>query len=191
MSWSVAGNRNRFAQLALAGALVLVAGPSPAVQTDPARSSVDIVFTQMATRTPAHFRKFDARVDYDPTHPEAARASVDIAIASFDVGDAEYNQVALQKDWFDAAHFPTASFRSNAVKTASPGVLTVSGTLSIKGHALPVSLPVSVKEEGGARVFTGSLPIHRLAYGIGEGEWKDTAVVADEVVINFRIATRP
>jgi polyisoprenoid-binding protein YceI len=34
------------------------------------------------------------------------------------------------------------------------------------------------------------LPIKRLAFGIGEGEWKDTSIVADEVVIKFRVAGR-
>jgi len=36
-------------------------------------------------------------------------------------------------------------------------------------------------------VFEGQLPIKRLAFNIGEGEWKDTSMVADEVVIKFRV----
>ena len=40
------------------------------------------------------------------------------------------------------------------------------------------------------QVFEGSLPIKRLAYAIGEGEWKDTSIVADEVVIKFRVSGR-
>jgi polyisoprenoid-binding protein YceI len=31
-------------------------------------------------------------------------------------------------------------------------------------------------------VFEGQLPIKRLAYNIGEGEWTDTSMVADEVL---------
>jgi polyisoprenoid-binding protein YceI len=33
------------------------------------------------------------------------------------------------------------------------------------------------------------LPIKRLTFNIGDGEWKDTSVVADEVVIKFRVVT--
>ena len=44
------------------------------------------------------------------------------------------------------------------------------------------------KPEGGKQVFEGQLPIKRLAFNIGEGEWKDTSMVADEVVIKFRVS---
>jgi polyisoprenoid-binding protein YceI len=47
--------------------------------------------------------------------------------------------------------------------------------------------PVSFKTEGGQQVFEGVLPIKRLQFNIGEGEWKDTATVADEVQIRFHI----
>ena len=33
----------------------------------------------------------------------------------------------------------------------------------------------------------GALPIKRLAYNIGEGEWKDTSMVADDVTIKFHV----
>jgi hypothetical protein len=31
------------------------------------------------------------------------------------------------------------------------------------------------------------LPIKRLQYGVGDGSWKDTDTVADDVQIKFRI----
>lgn len=40
-----------------------------------------------------------------------------------------------------------------------------------------------------ARCFEGVLPIKRTVYNIGDGEWKDTSVVADDVQIKFRIVT--
>ena len=35
---------------------------------------------------------------------------------------------------------------------------------------------------------SGALPIKRLAYLIGEGEWSDTSTVADDVLIKFKFA---
>jgi polyisoprenoid-binding protein YceI len=46
---------------------------------------------------------------------------------------------------------------------------------------------ISAKSEGGKQVFDGQLPIRRLAFNIGEGEWKDISMVADEVTIKFRV----
>ena len=35
---------------------------------------------------------------------------------------------------------------------------------------------------------TGVLPIKRLAFKIGDGEWADTSMVADEVQVKFKLA---
>jgi polyisoprenoid-binding protein YceI len=77
---------------------------------------------------------------------------------------------------------------SSGIKPVGAGKLNVSGKLSIKGKTQDVTFPINVKAEGGKQVFEGQLPIKRLAFNVGEGEWKDTSMVADEVVIKFRIA---
>jgi polyisoprenoid-binding protein YceI len=71
------------------------------------------------------------------------------------------------------------------------GTLEVSGKLTIKGKTTEVSFPMSVKKEGAVQIFEGNLPIRRLTFNIGDGEWKDTSVVADEVVIRFRVIAKP
>ena len=63
----------------------------------------------------------------------------------------------------------------------------MAGKLTIKGKTADVNFPLTVKTEAGKQVFEGQLPIRRLAFNIGEGEWKDTSMVADEVVIKFRV----
>ena len=97
------------------------------------------------------------------------------------------NKEVAKKEWFDSAKFPKASFVSSSIKPAGAGKLTVAGKLSIKGKSMDVAFPLTVKAEGGKQVFEGALPIRRLAFNIGEGEWKDTSMVADEVVIKFRV----
>lgn len=59
----------------------------------------------------------------------------------------------------------------------------------IKGRTQDVVAPVTARTEGNAQVFEGQLPIKRLAFNVGEGEWKDTSIVADEVLTKFRIVT--
>ena len=63
--------------------------------------------------------------------------------------------------------------------------------MTLKGKTADVTFPLAVKAEGGKQVFEGQLPIKRLAFNIGEGEWKDTSMVADEVVIKFRVTAAP
>ena len=167
-------------------AVTLAAGAAP-LKTDTAKSSITATFKQMNVPVEARFRAFSAQLDYDPARPEAARASVDIDTASLDLGDPDMNSEVAKKDWFNAAQFPKANFVSSSIRPAGPGKLNVTGKLTIKGKSANVSFPLTVRAEAGKQLFEGALPIRRLAYNIGDGEWKDTSMVADEVVIRFRV----
>jgi polyisoprenoid-binding protein YceI len=173
--------------LALASLFAATVASAAVLKTDPAKSSVAAVFKQMNVPVEAKFKTFTAQIDYDAAKPESARASVDIQTASMDLGDAEYNREVSKKEWFNTAQFPKASFISTSIKPAGAGKLNVAGKLTIKGKTADVSFPLTVKAEAGKQVFEGQLPIKRLAFNIGEGEWKDTSMVADEVVIKFRV----
>jgi polyisoprenoid-binding protein YceI len=164
----------------------LLAAAAP-LKTDVAHSSVSALFKQMDVPVESKFTRFNAQIDYDAAHPDKATARVDIDTASLDIGSPEYNKEIAKKTWFNSAQFPKATFVSTAIKPAGAGKLNVTGKLSIKGKTQDVSFPLSVKPEGGKQVFQGQLPIKRLAFDIGEGEWKDTDMVADEVVIKFRV----
>ena len=166
---------------------VTLAASAAALKTDPAKSTVTATFKQMNVPVDAKFKQFTAAIDYDAAKPDAAKASVEINIASFDLGDPEYNKEVTKKEWFNAAQFPKATFVSSAIKSAGAGKLNVTGKLTIKGKSADVTFPLTVKTEGGKQVFEGALPIKRLTYNIGEGEWKDTSMVADEVTIKFHV----
>ena len=166
---------------------VTLAAAAAPLKTDPARSRVSAVFTQMNVPVEAPFKKFSAAIDYDAAKPALAKASVEIDTASLDVGEADMNKEVAKKDWFNSAQYPKATFVSSSIKPVTAGKFNVSGKLSIKGKSTDVSFPLTVKTEGGKQVFEGALPIKRLAYSVGEGEWKDTSIVADEVVIKFRV----
>ncbi|QJE00326.1 YceI family protein [Massilia forsythiae] len=179
-------NRSTFAGV-LAGAVLAAVATAAPLKTDAAHSSVSAVFKQMNVPVESNFKRFNAVLDYDAAHPDKASARVDIDIASFDLGSAQYNQEVTKKGWFNAAQFPKASFVSSSIKPAGAGKLNVTGKLTIKGKTQDVGFPMTVKTAAGKQVFEGQLPIKRLAFNIGEGEWKDTDMVADDVVIKFRV----
>jgi len=166
---------------------VAIAAMAAPLKTDPAKSSVSATFKQLNVPVEAKFKKFSAAIDYDAAKPDAAKATVDIETASMDLGDPEYNKEVANKEWFNAAQFPKATFVSSSIKPAGAGKFNVAGKLTIKGKTGDVAFPMTVKTEAGKQVFEGTLPIKRLAYNIGEGEWKDTSTVADEVLIKFRV----
>lgn len=177
-----------FGLIALSASWPAVAAP---LKPNLEKSNVTIVFKQMNVPVEAKFKQFTTLIDFNSAQPETSKASVDIAIPSFDLGDPEYNKEVLKKEWFNAQQFPRATFVTSSIK-ASAGApagskYDVAGKLTIKGKTTDVSFPLSVNKEGGAQVFNGSLPIKRLTYNIGEGEWKDTSMVADEIIIKFHL----
>jgi hypothetical protein len=50
-----------------------------------------------------------------------------------------------------------------------------------------VQVPLTMTQSGAVTVATGVLPIKRLAFKIGDGEWADTSMVADDVQVNFQV----
>lgn len=166
---------------------VALAAHAAVLKLDPAKSSVSATFKQMNVPVEDKFKKFTAVIDYDAAKPDAAKATVEIDTASLDLGDPEYSKEVAKKEWFNAAQFPKATFVSTSIKAAGPGKLAVTGNLTIKGKTAPVAFPLSVTSSGGKQVFDGTLPIKRLTYNIGEGQWKATDMVADEVLIKFHV----
>lgn len=176
--------------LLLASVFASALASAAPLKTDPAKSSVTATFKQMGVPVEAPFKQFNAQIDYDAARPASSKATVEILTASLDLGDPDYNKEVAKKEWFNAAQFPKATFVSSAITPAGAGKFNVAGKLSIKGRSANVSFPLLAKTEAGKQVFEGSLPIRRLAFNIGEDEWKDTSMVADEVLIKFRVVAQ-
>jgi polyisoprenoid-binding protein YceI len=64
----------------------------------------------------------------------------------------------------------------------------VAGTLAIKGAKQNVVVPVTVTQAGATSTATGTFGIKRLDFKIGDGDWKDTSMVANEVQVKFKLA---
>ena len=157
---------------------------------DISQSVISAQFKQLGVPVSGQFKKLSGQVEFDQKKIEKTTGSVDIDVASFDLGDKDYNAEVAKKDWFDAKTYPKASFSLSKV-TANGALFQANGQLSIKGKTLPLQFPVIISTINGRQVFTGQVPVKRLFFNIGEGEWKDTSIVADEVVIKFKIVEAP
>src|SRR5882757_7236576 len=178
----------RWLQVCTSAVSLLAVAPAFALATvDTANSTVIATSKQMNVPVEGKFKKFTAQLDFDPAKPAAGSANLTIDTGSYDLGDDSYNKQATDKDWFDTAHFPTATFTSTAIAPAGGTKFNVSGKLTIKGKSQNVTVPVTVTSQGATQTFDGSLPIKRTQFDVGSGEWKDTSVVADEVVIKFHL----
>ena len=185
-------SRRSFASaLALAcGAASLAGTALPALAQQalvPAQSQITFVSTQMGVPVEGRFKTFDAQVAFDPKQPEAARIAFTIDMASATLDIPETDAELAKPDWFDSKKHPKASFNSKSVKALGSGRFDVTGPLQIKAKTHDVVVPVSIAQSGATTTATGSLTIKRLDYSIGDGDWKDTSMVADPVQIKFKL----
>ncbi|WJF89807.1 YceI family protein [Paraburkholderia bonniea] len=160
---------------------------SALAQVDLAKSSVTATSKQMNVPVEGKFKKFSAQISFDPAKPATGSAQLNVDVGSYDLGDESYNEQVRGSDWFDAKRFPSATFVSSAIAPVGGNQYKVTGKLTLKGKTQTVVVPVTVTQQGATQTFDGALPVKRSQFDIGTGEWKDTAVVADEVVIKFHI----
>jgi polyisoprenoid-binding protein YceI len=175
--------------LALAAtALLAAAGPAHAQQKlVPAQSEIVFVSKQMGVPVEGRFKKFDAQVVFDPKQPATSKIGFTVDLASASLGAAETEAEVAKPGWFNTKAFPQATFQSTAIKALGGGKFEVAGKLSIKGSSRDVLVPATVTQGGGNTQAAGSFTIKRLEYKIGEGEWNDPSLVADEVQVRFKL----
>lgn len=179
-----------FAAVALWGAAALA--PAWAQQQlVPAQSEIVFVSRQMGVPVEGRFRTFNAKVAFDPAKPAASQIAFTVDVASATLGVRETDAELPKPVWFNTARFPQATFQSSSVKATGPGKFEVGGKLTIKGVSSDVVVPVTLAQPSGpsgVTTATGAFPIKRLTFKIGENEWADTSMVADEVQVRFKIA---
>jgi polyisoprenoid-binding protein YceI len=152
------------------------------------QSTIGFVSKQMGVPVDGKFAKFDAQIQFDPKKAETSKISFTIDANSAQIADAETTKEMKKAAWFDTAKFPTASFIATGVKALGAGKFEVAGNLTIKGIVKAVVVPVSASQKGATTTVEGLVPIKRLDFKLGDGEWKDTSIVADEVQIKFKLA---
>ncbi len=176
------------ALLALAGLIGLPSLAQAQQKLVPAQSEIVFTSKQMGVAVDGYFKKFDAQLAFDPAKLQTSKIAFTVEMASATLGVPEADAELPKAVWFNVPGFPKATFQSSAIKALGGGKFEVAGQLTIKGRSNPVTVPVTLTQAGGTTTATGVFAIKRLAYAIGENQWSDTSMVADEVQVKFKLA---
>ena len=135
------------------------AQPAAVWKIDSAHTNADFsVRHLMISNVKGHFSKVSGNVDYDGKDLKSLKIDAAIEVASVETGEKGRDEHLKGADFFDAAKFPTMTFKSKKVKSAGKGKFTVTGDLTIKGVTKEVTLDVEgpteqIKDmQGGTRV---------------------------------------
>jgi len=174
--------------LLMAGPAVAAAAPQPAPKPPPGAYVMDKAHTSVTfrvshmgfSRYTARFSKVDGRLKFDPAAPAsmAVQASIDPQSLELNAPPPGFHDQLMGKSFFEAAKFPTMTFKSTKVQVTGANTAKVTGDLTLHGVTKPVTLdvtynggyPPNAMDPGGARVgFSAHGVLKRSAFGMGFG----------------------
>ena len=151
-------------------------------------SSLQFTFTQLDAANTGRFKTFATELSYDEANPAAGSLLVRVMIDSVDTQDAERDGTLKSADLFDAKNHPAATYVAKSLARNAAGGLEALGKLTIRGVSKDLRLPLTLKPTANGLELSGQVSIKRLDFGVGQGEWKSTESVGDEVKIQYKVA---
>ncbi|RZI80955.1 MAG: YceI family protein [Rubrivivax sp.] len=155
----------------------------------PAQSEITFVAKQLGVPLDGRFKRFSAQVAFDPRQPQTGKIAFQVDLGSVAV-NADTDVELVKPEWFNTPKFPKATFQSSAIKALGGGKFEVAGKLAIKGNARDLVVPVQLTQPQGAAGPTtaiGGFVLKRLDFKVGDGDWADPSVVANDVQVKFKL----
>lgn len=165
-------------------ALVMAPASARSWQVDAADSTLTFTNTYQDVAYTGRFKRFTAKIDYDPADLAQAKFDVTVDIASLDTENSERDHAALGAAFFDAMRFPQAHFVTTSFRKAANGAVLADGTLTLRGVSKTVALTVKFAPDGNTASLDVTAQLKRLDFGIGTGEWADPAMIGDGVSVH-------
>lgn len=159
---------------------VIARADAPAFAPVQAQSSLSFAATQQGEKFAGVFGDFDARVAYAPDQLPSSHIDATIRMKSLDSKNQERDTALAGSDWFDVAKFPTATFRTTAIRATATGAVG-DADLTIKGKTKRIAFPFTWHADAGKVVLDARVTIDRIDFGVGTGDWADETIVGHKV----------
>ncbi|HKS58705.1 MAG TPA: YceI family protein [Steroidobacteraceae bacterium] len=170
-------------------ALVLVCGSVAFAATQwtlqPKESKLTFVGTQAGAEFEGAFQRFTADIRFDPQDLAGARFDVKIETDSVDSKDSERDDTIKSDDLFAVKQFPTAHYVADKFTARGGNKFSGTGKLTLRNVTRDVPIEFTFEQKSGSAWLKGSAQLKRLDFGVGQGDWKDTENVGNEVKVGF------
>ncbi len=153
----------------------------------PKESTLTFAATQAGAPFEGKFEKFTADIVFDPQDLAGSRFDVQIDLASVNSRDGERDGIIRSADLFDVKRWPSGSYVADKFSASGGNKFTATGKLTLRDVTREVPIEFTFEHHNGSAWLKGTAAIKRLDFGVGQGEWKDTATVANEVKIRFAL----
>jgi polyisoprenoid-binding protein YceI len=156
---------------------------------DPNHTNVLASWSHFGFSNPSlNFGQADGTIVYDADKVSASSVQVTLPLTGLSALADQFYDHLTSADWFDAAKYPSATFKSTKVEAAGEGKLKVTGDLTVKGVTKPVVLDVKLNKAGeqplakrAAVGFDATATVKRSEFGLGNY----VPNVSDEVALRI------
>jgi polyisoprenoid-binding protein YceI len=137
------------------------------------------------------FERFEVSLRFSPADLAHSSLQVAVDLPSARTGDAD-RDVALQGgDFFATSRWPQARFSSTSIQALGGDRYEARGKLTLRDVTRDVVVPFRFESgapSGGKARLSGSTTVQRLAFNVGQGEWRSTDWLDDSVRIDYTVA---
>jgi polyisoprenoid-binding protein YceI len=166
------------------------AGSAPAWTIDKAASAVRFSSSFSGAPFSGTFSRWNADIRFDPANLAGSSVTAAFDVSSARTGDADRDQSLPTEKFFAASRFPRATFAAHAFRSLGGGRYEAIGTLSLRGATRPLTLPFTLALNGPSARMTAQVNLNRLAFGVGQDEWRNTDALPAKVTVTIAIAAR-
>lgn len=164
---------------------------APLWTVDQRASSIGFSGSMDGTAFRGAFSRWNAGIRFDPGNLPGSSARVIVEPASVNSGDGSRDSTLREGDWFDTGRNPQVIFQTTSIRNVSPGRYEAIGTLSVKGRAVPLTLPFTLTITGAQAEMRASISVDRTRLGLGVQFDPSGSQVAKAVTVNVVVrATR-
>jgi len=161
-------------------------------QVIPDKSNIEWTASYSGKPIKGQFPAFESDIAFDPMHLDKSYVKVQLELGKLKSRDKDAMQNLPAKEWFFVDKYPLAVFAAKEFIHLQGDNYEAHGILTIKGKEIKVGLPFTAKflNDSSYAVINGETTIKRLDFGIGEGEWTETNILADEVKLAIHLEAK-
>jgi len=150
----------------------------------------------MVTKVRGSFNDFEGTGYFDAENPAGSHLQLVIQAASIDTRNADRDGHLKSNDFFDMENYPEITFASTAVEQVDGANYRVTGDLTIKGVAKPVTVDFeytgsAIDPYGNTRIgFEGKTTVNRKDWGVNWNAALEAGgvLVSDKVTLEFEVS---
>jgi polyisoprenoid-binding protein YceI len=151
----------------------------------PQESKLTFVAIQADAQFEGAFDRFNADIRFDPQDLAGSSFDVKIDTASVNTRDSERDDAIKSEDLFAVKQFPTAHYVAEKFTAKGGNKFTAAGKLTLRNVTREVPIEFTFEQKNGSAWLKGSAQLKRLDFGVGQGDYKDTRDVGNDVKVSF------